>query len=357
MEKYSLRELCWSDELASAFAPYGERGLTPGRIAIEHRIDHVVLGEPGELRAEVAGALRHRAAGRGELPCVGDWVALEVRSGERRATIHAVLPRRTKFSRKVAGFETDEQVLAANIDLVFLVAPMDDEVNLRRLERYLTMARASGALPVVVLTKADLCDDVAGVVRRAETIALGVPVHAVSSVTGEGYGGLEAYLANHQTVAVLGSSGVGKSTLINHLSGDERQEVRDIRDDGKGRHTTTHRELVVLPRGGLIIDTPGMRELALWDESDGLDTTFGDISALADGCRFRDCRHAGEPGCAVERALREGVLSSDRLVAYRKLERELHFLHLKQDQRAAANERRKSRAMAKSHRRRNQLGS
>lgn len=347
----TLQQLGWNEHFAAAFESHGRAGLEVGRVAIEHRSAYVVHTEYGELWAEASGALRHHAALQEELPCVGDWVALEARPDEHKATIHAVLPRKTRFSRKVAGFTTQEQVLASNIDIVFLVTALDTDLNVRRLERYLTMAWASGATPVVVLSKADLCPDVSAAQAEIEAGAVGVPIHVISDVTGEGFDELRDHLSGNRTVAVLGSSGVGKSTLINHLAGEQRQTVREIRDDGKGRHTTTRRELIVLPRGGILIDTPGIRELQLWDDADGLDETFGDVASLARSCRFRDCRHEGEPGCAVLEALQTGSLTTERYDSFKKLERELHHLHLKQDQRAAADEKRKRKAITKSHRR------
>lgn len=348
----TLEQLGWSSKLEEDFAFHAEQGFTPGRIAIEHRSAYVVYTDHGEIWGQASGALRHSAREGEALPCVGDWVVLEERVQEARATIRAVLPRRSKFSRKMAGFDTVEQVVAANVDVVFLVNALNLDVNLRRIERYLTVGWASGANPVIVLSKADLCDDVVTVLEGVESIALGVPIHVVSTVTGQGMKGLKSYLSGHETAAVLGPSGVGKSTLINHLHGEEVQRVHDIRDDGKGRHTTTHRQLVLLPGGGIMLDTPGMRELQLWSGDNGLDDAFEDIAGLAAGCRFRDCAHAGEPGCAVVDAVEEGTLSRDRLVSYDKLQRELRHLEVKKDRRAAANERKKWRAITKDNRQR-----
>jgi ribosome biogenesis GTPase len=355
MQGYDLRALGWDENLEREFEPYRAKGLEAGRVAVEHRGALVLYTQGGEIWAELAGALRHRALGRGDLPAVGDWVAARVRPDEGRGTVEAVLSRRTKFSRNMAGFTTDEQVLAANVDVTVLVSALDSDLNLRRLERYLTMAWSSGAMPVVVLTKADLCTDIAAALEEVGSIALGVPVIVTSAVTGEGIDELSATVRNHKTAVLLGSSGVGKSTLVNRLVGAERQEVRDIRDDGKGRHTTTRRELVLLDDGGILIDTPGMRELQLWDDNDGLDDTFADIKELAAECRFGDCRHESEPGCAVLGALEDGSLSQERYAGYKKLERELHFLHVKQDKRAAAVERRKWRAFSKDYRARARL--
>ena len=264
--------------------------------------------------------------------------------------IHAVLPRRSHFSRKVAGDEVEEQVLAANVDVVFLVSSLNEEFNVRRLERYLTTAYASGSRPVVVLTKSDIAEDAAEYIAEAESVATGVPVHAVSNVTGEGIEEVRAHLSAGITAVLLGSSGVGKSTLVNSLIGEDRQAVKEIRADGRGRHTTTYRELIVLSEGGVIIDTPGIRELQLWDVEDGLEQTFEDIAALAGSCRFGDCSHDSEPGCAVKGAIEGGTLPKERFESYEKLQGELARLERKQDKRAAAEESKKGRPV---HRARN----
>jgi ribosome biogenesis GTPase len=346
----TLIEFGWDERFAAAFEPHARLGLAPGRVAIEHRGAYVIHTERGELWAETSGSFRYKATSQEDMPCVGDWVAVDARIHEGRGTIQAVLPRRTRFSRKVAGFTTEEQVLAANIDIVLLVAALNSDLNVRRLERYLTMAWASGASPVIVLSKADLCEDLPAAEAAVARVAFGVPIHVTSVVSGEGIDELRGYLSDNRTLAVLGSSGVGKSSLINELAGSPTQLVREIRDDGRGRHTTTHRELLVLDGGGIVIDTPGLRELQLWDEADGLDDAFADIAALAQGCRFRDCRHEREPQCAVIAAMEAGTLPRARYESFKKLERELYHLHLKQNQRAAADEKRRRRAFTKSHR-------
>lgn len=315
--------LGWSPELEEAFAPHAEQGLVPARVTIQSRGLYLVTGDDGEREAEISGRLRHQAAG-GDLPAVGDWVALRLPPGNGRATIAAVLPRRTKLSRKVAERELEEQVVAANVDVVFLVTSLNRELKLRRLERYLATAWESGASPVIVLTKSDLADDVAERTAEVESIAFGVPVHVVSAVTGEGVEALPAYFAGNRTAVFLGSSGVGKSTLINVLAGEEIQVTAAIREaDDRGRHTTTRRELIQLPGGGIVIDTPGMRELQLWESEDGMDTAFADIAVLTTQCRFNDCAHRTEPGCAIRAALADGSLDPERWSSYQKLQREL----------------------------------
>ncbi|MGI8407896.1 MAG: ribosome small subunit-dependent GTPase A [Actinomycetota bacterium] len=323
-----------------AFQPENQApGSVLGRIGVEHRGAYTVFTEDGNITASIPGRMRHDAA-RGELPAVGDWVLMDPLDGVSKAVINSILPRRSRFSRKVAGETTEEQVVAANVDTVFIVTALNQDQNLRRVERYLALAWESGALPVVVLTKADLCDDVLGAIAEFATVAPGVDIHAVSVVTDVGVDELTTYLKGNKTIALLGSSGVGKSTLVNRLAGSN-MKVKSIRSDGKGKHTTTHREMIIVPEGGVIIDTPGMREVQLWDADEGLDNTFADITAFAADCRFNDCAHEGEPGCAVAAALASGVLTAERLESHRKLERELAFLERRQSKRLQHEEARK----------------
>jgi ribosome biogenesis GTPase len=337
--------LGWNDSLASHFADLQrlDIALTPARVVRELRGTYTVLGDFGapleQLTAQVAGRMRHQAAARDDFPAVGDWVAVQPRSNEGTATIQAILPRHSAFVRQAVGGITEAQVVAANVDTVFIVAGLDQEFNLRRLERYVTLAWESGADPVLVLNKAALCPALDDVLARTQTIALGVPIHPISAAQGQGLRELGDYLRPGVTVALLGSSGVGKSTLINSLLGEERLRVGAVRaDDSQGRHTTTHRELIVLPGGGMIIDNPGMRELQLWADAGSLDQAFGDVEALAARCRFADCRHGSEPGCAVRAALEAGTLDPARWDSYLKLQRELRFLETRQSQRAAIDE-------------------
>jgi ribosome biogenesis GTPase / thiamine phosphate phosphatase len=346
----ALDQLGWSADFAEAFAPYADEGHIAGRVAVQHRGAYGVYTEAGEISAELPGRLRHEAAGAGDLPAAGDWVVLEQPEGAERALIRAVLPRRTKLSRKVAFAETGEQVIGTNVDVVLILTALVGDLNLRRLERYLTTIWESGAQPAVVLTKADLCFDVESALLATESVAIGTPVHVVSSVSGLGVDEIAAYAEGGRTIAFLGSSGVGKSTLLNRLLGEERQLVKEIAADGRGRHTTTRRELVLLPGGGLVLDTPGMRELQLWDAGSGIDAAFEDVEQLAAECRFSDCSHQREPGCAVLAAVDDGRLELDRLRSWRKLQRELAALELKHNQRLRIEARRARRVQARSFR-------
>jgi len=334
------------DALAEEFEPHRRAGLIPGRVSIQHRGAYDVLTAEGELRCDVAGRLYDEAASPADLPAVGDWVAVAARPEEAAGTVQAVLARRTKFSRKTAWQASEEQVLAANVDVALIVTSLNEDMNLRRLERYLTLAWESGATPVLVLTKADLADDVPAVVAEVESVAFGAAVHAISSVTGEGLDELRAHLRPGVTAALLGSSGVGKSTLVNTLVGEELLETREIREDGKGRHTTTRRELIQLPGGALVIDTPGMREVQLWIADDGLEEAFSDVTELFEHCRFSDCAHESEPGCAVKEAIANGTLAPERWESYLKLQRELAHLDRRLDKRAQAEERKRWRALS-----------
>ncbi len=321
----------WGDALQQAFAPFAAQGLTPGRVALQQRGLYGLVTDAGEFSARLSGRLAFEAESGG-YPAVGDWVAAAARPDEAAATIHAVLPRRTAFVRKAAQSVAAEQVVAANVDVALLVASMNADFNARRLERYLATAWQSGAQPVVVLTKSDLAAEPEAHIVAAEAVAFGAPVLAVSAVTGDGLDALAAHLKPAETAVLVGSSGVGKSSLVNALAGEALMTTAAIReDDARGRHTTTHRELIRLPSGALILDTPGMRELGLIDASDGLSATFEDVEALAEGCRFSDCGHTNEPGCAVREALETGALDPGRWKSFQKLERELAHQTRKED--------------------------
>ena len=338
----------WSEFFESGFKLYAHHGYTAGRVALEHKNFYRVYTEYGELLAELSGKLRHEAVNRSDLPAVGDWVVVRSRPEGDRATIHAVLPRRTRFARKTAGSRTEEQIVGANIDTVFLVTSLNQDFSLRRLERYLLIAWESGANPIVILSKSDLCDRVAETIDEVRSVAPRVTIHAVSVVTGDGLQEIEQYFKHGQTVALLGSSGVGKSSLINHLAGVELLKVQTVREhDDRGRHTTTHRELVLLPSGGLVLDTPGMRELQLWDGDESLQLVFDDIEEIARRCYFSDCQHEDEPRCAVREALAAGTIDAGRYQSYEKLQRELKYQARRKDKLSEIIEKKKWKKLAR----------
>nr|WP_226642581.1 ribosome small subunit-dependent GTPase A [Mesobacillus subterraneus] len=328
-----------SAELNSLFNETYPDGLKLGRVALEHKHSYRVWLDEGEYLCTLAGKLTFEANGREDLPAVGDWVAVQASPGEMRGIIKGILPRKSKFSRKAAGQVTEEQIVAANVDTVFIVNSLNDDLNLRRIERYLLLAWESGSNPVIVLSKADLVTDLQAKLDQVSSVAIGVPVIAVSVLEGKGIEDLQAYLTPGKTIALIGSSGVGKSSLVNYFTGFEKQLVQEIREsDDKGKHTTTHREMVRLPGGAILIDTPGMREIQLWTSEDGITESFADIEEYADACKFRDCSHKNEPGCAVVSAIQEGLLEESRLVSYKKLQKELAFIDRKLDKKAQADE-------------------
>lgn len=348
---FDLKHLGWDAEWQQAFAPFAADGLVPARVAIEFNYIYRLYAESGELQAQHAGRMRHQAESRQQLSAVGDWVAARPSAGEATATIEAILPRRTRFSRKVAGELTEEQIVAANVDTVFLVMGLDGDYNPRRLERYLLLAYESGARPVVILNKSDVSNRLSEDVDEIGGLAVGIPVHAMSAKSGSGLDVFERYLGPGRTGALLGSSGVGKSTLVNALVGEDRLKTRDVRSsDSRGRHTTRHRQLILLPEGrGLLIDTPGMRELQLWTQNEaGSRETFDDILELAQGCHFSDCRHRDEPRCAVKQAVAKGTLAQDRLDGFLKLQDEMASLETRKNARAQIDEKRKMKSVSQS---------
>lgn len=338
-----LDALGWNENLARTFELYRNRGLVPARVSEEHKERYLLLSEQGELTAEVSGRFMHEAVSRADFPVVGDWVAVSARPSENFAIIHAVLPRTSIVSRKavLGGAKTDEQALAANIDTLFLVSGLDGDFNIRRIERYLTVAWDSGALPVVVLNKADICEDLDDRLSEVESVTIGTAIMAISAETKEGLDQLLSYLKPGKTAAFLGSSGVGKSTIINGLLGEKRLRTQSVAEyRSKGHHTTTYRQMLILPEGAIVIDTPGMRELGIWTNAEGLERTFGDIEKLAAQCRFSDCQHHAEPGCAVRIALENGSLDADRYKRYLKLQKEMAHIERRLD---IARRRRESR--------------
>jgi len=345
-----IEQYGWSDSLARAFEPHARAGHLPGRIVVQQRDAYLVATDDGELTAKVSGRLRHEAREAGH-PAVGDWVALSANLAERTATLHAVLPRRTAFVRRAADSVQTAQVIAANIDVAFVVTSMNADLNPRRLERYLAAALQSGARPVVLLTKSDLSDAPQAQAAEITALAAGCPVLVVSARKGVGLDVLMEHVLPGETCVLIGSSGVGKSTLVNALLGEERMATQEIREaDARGRHTTSHRQLVLLPGGGLILDTPGIREVGLIDADEGLAMAFDDIERLAETCRFRDCGHANEPGCAVRDALKTGALDPDRWASFQKLGLELAAVERKDERVAKEVERRRQLTLQKAYR-------
>jgi ribosome biogenesis GTPase len=347
-----LKDLGWTSFFAHHFENLTGSELVPARVIEQLKGFYRVKAAQGEYLAEIAGKIQHHAAGREDFPAVGDWVAILARPEEARARIEYILPRKTTLSRKAAGRELSEQIIATNLDTVFVVSSLNRDLNLRRIERYLTMIWDSGARAVVLLNKADLCADASAYAAEVECIALKTPVLLLSALEGSGLEAVDDYLVRGTTAAFVGSSGVGKSTIINGLANADLR-VQAVREqDDRGQHTTTSRQMIFLPSGGIVIDTPGMRELQLWNNEEGAERAFDDIAMLAQSCRFRDCAHHGEPGCAIALAINHGRLQPERLENYRKLLAELRFQERKMDPRVARQDTEKWKKIHKAMRKR-----
>lgn len=332
----SLQPLGWTSERAEQFVGNIARGQRPARVVALHRGVWIVDDGSCEQRAKISGRLRHNTLEEADVPTVGDWVAIAgVPNADAEAVIHAVAPRASALLRKTPGREATAQALAANVDRILLAAALPNDVNVRRLERAIALVWESGAVPVVLLTKADLATDVDAALAATRARLTGVDVLALSTLSGAGIDDVADFLRPAQTTVLLGPSGAGKSTLLNALLGDDRMRTSPVRADGKGRHTTTHRQLFRLPNGALLIDTPGLRELQLWGEEASVDATFDDVAALASACRFADCAHESEPGCAVLEAVARGQLDAERLAHWRQLRAELAYLSRREEGHAA----------------------
>jgi len=347
-----LKKLGWNLFFSACFEEFQAKNLAPARISAVHRNAYEVFTEFGEFPALITGKMIYAAGDNSELPAVGDWVAAECRPEEGQAIIRAVLPRKGKMSRKIAGEKaSDEQVIAANVDIIFIVTSLNEEFSERRIERYVAAAYEAAAKPVIILNKSDLCADIEATGETIKKVAPGVDFHVTSAISGTGTAAIGKHLGEGVTAVFTGSSGVGKSTIINELAGREIFAVREISDfDDRGKHTTTHRQMVLLQGGGIVIDTPGMREFHMGSAGEGLREAFSEIEEFSQKCRFRDCTHDSEPGCAIIKAIEEGKISQERYDSYLKLQREIRSFNIRHDYQMKKAEQRKWKSIAKTMR-------
>lgn len=343
----SLHDLGFNSFFESELLKLEANTHLPARVIAEHKGLYKIQNQNGEFLGEISGKLRYTANSRENFPAVGDWVLIQEIQGESKCIIHSILPRKTKLSRKAPGKNTEEQILCSNLDIIFIVQPMDATFNVNRIERYLALGWESGALPIVILSKKDLCESPDLLLLEAESASIGTKVHMISSTKEEGFDAINSYLKPGITIAFIGQSGGGKSTLINKLIGKELQKTSEVREmDSKGTHTTTHRELFVL-ENGLLIDTPGLKEIQLWGNESMIEETFSDIEDYAKQCKFIDCNHETEPGCSVLAAIERGEISEDRFANYLKMKREVEFLESKMDESIKIQRKQKERKLQK----------
>lgn len=324
---YSLKQLGWTSYFEDEFIKTNKNEFIPARVAVENKQRYVLLTEAGEISGEVIGKLLYSAESISELPKVGDWVNIVLFEDERKGLIHKVFPRKSKLSRKTAERKTEEQIIASNIDKAFIVQALDNNFNIRRLERYLSMVIEGKAEPVIIFNKMDLVGDLKPYIELTNKYSDDYKIIFSDALTGKGIDKISSFISEGETFVFIGSSGVGKSTIINRIISDPNLKTQEISSvTGKGKHTTTRREMIILPTGGILIDTPGMRELSLWKSESGIESTFSDIEKFSEDCKFKNCTHSGETGCAVIKAVEEGLLEKSRLMNYKKLQKELNYL-------------------------------